>query len=164
MRALALVSVVVLCMPIVAVLAMCDGGLNTSEKGLNPACPPSAPYCVGNTCIQCNPYFAGDFECDCPVGQGCCRDNDHTQCTFATCAVLNKYGSACAVSNPDCTTSYQAYPAFTVQLECVSGFCRYCDPADYSSPANDTLCPSSVSQVGQTRNCVTPGLFAAPGR
>lgn len=140
----------------------CDGSLNTSPKGLNPACPSASPYCIGGTCAICNPYYLDDYVCDCPAGKGCCRDQRNSQCLLGTCVTMPKYGSSCTKSNPDCTTTYANYPQYTVQLVCVSGFCRYCDPV-VNGTGNDTMCPVGVSQGGQVRNCISPGIWGVPG-
>lgn len=165
MRLLCLVILLSICCSSSSVLAAraCDGSLNTSDKGLNPGCTVSAPYCVGGACTPCNPYYGDDYVCDCPAGQGCCRDQSNAGCRLGTCVVMSKYGNPCSQSTPDCITTYAGYPEYTVQLECVAGACRYCDPSQFSS-ANLTTCPAGVSQAGQTRNCVAPGLWATPGR
>lgn len=136
----------------------CDTSLNTNDKGLNPACSSATPYCIGGGCIVCNPYYLDDYLCDCPSGKGCNRDFYTLGSRPGTCIVMPKYGNACSKQS-DCLTVYTDNQAYNVQLECVAGACRYCNPATLY---NDTVCTSSTSQYPQTRNCIAPGIWGVP--
>jgi hypothetical protein len=160
MRSCATIAALLALLVAGALAQTCDTAQNTTPKGANPSCTASAPYCVAGACQVCNPYALDDYVCDCPSGRGCSRDFINLGGNPGTCVVMPKYGQACSQAS-DCLTTYFGATAYNVQLVCVSGFCRYCNPA-VNGTGNSTVCPTGVSQAGQLRNCIAPGIWGVP--
>lgn len=135
----------------------CDSANTNQTTSYNSDCPNGRPYCLG-TCYQCSATAVDNFYCDCPSGQGCQRD--YTQATYSKCGVYPKYGASCT-QNSDCTTTYS--PVYlSINLPCVNGKCRYCDPV---ADANVThMCDQRQSQYPATKICVSPGVWGVAGQ
>ena len=138
----------------------CDVALNTGPRWLNTDCyDPARPYCVAGSCYACNPYLGGDYVCDCPTGTYCADDLATYQA--GTCVAPPKYGDPCDTDQGCVTRWGQSTTYFGVDLVCVSGECRMCDPADVHQSTPYT-CEYGVLN-GTVRACVEPGVWATPG-
>lgn len=161
MRCATVLPLVVLffcCYCITPLLAQQCSDANTNyTSGFNSDCPNGRPYCMGS-CFQCSAYALDRFYCDCPSGQGCMRD--YTKTSFSKCGTYPKYGASCS-QDSDCTTTYSD-PDLNINLPCVQGKCRYCDPV---ADVNVThVCDQRQAQYPTTKICVSPGVWGVAGQ
>ena len=131
----------------------CSNTNTNLTSGYNSGCPNGRPYCLGE-CAVCTPYHDENYYCDCPTSQGC--RSDPSSVTFGTCGTMPKYGQSCSVDG-DCSTTYQG--SVTVNLPCVSGKCRICDPSDNVTH----VCDARTANGGKTMVCVSPGVWSTAG-
>ena len=148
---------VLLVLVLVSTCTACSDANTSSTSGYNSECPNGFPYCL-TTCYQCNAYTLDNFYCDCPSGQGCRRDT--SQPTFSTCGTLPKYGAPCT-QNSDCTTTYPTVE-LNINMPCVQGVCRYCDPV--ASAGVTRVCSQRSSQYPATKICISPGVWGVAGQ